>query len=108
MFYVFDNDILMLPIIENKFYLGFQLFSKSKSKKIDNLSNIVGGCGISMIHELKRHNSEPRNSILLRCHESKLNDCLQNCYIIAYWVNTTNQNKDSSNKQLKEWDTKRM
>ena len=84
MFYVFEEDIFVLPLIKGKFYLGFKLYSQSKHKKIDNLTNIVGGIGISMIHENKRIDSEPRNSILLRCSESKLSHCLNNCYVSAY------------------------
>lgn len=84
MFYIFENDITILPLIENEIYFGFELYSSSKNKKVDNLTGIVGGVGLSMIHENKRSDSEPRNSILLRCSESNLSNCLNKCYIHVY------------------------
>ena len=100
MFYQFLNDIAIIPIISNKFYIGFCLYSESLNKKQDNLSGIVGGIGISMIHENKRINSKPRNSILLRCKESKLVNCLKKCYIIAYIVNNNNNSSNNYNNQI--------
>ena len=98
MFYAFENDIILLPIIMNEFYLGFRLNSISKDKILDNLNGIVGGIGISQIHEHKRHMSEPRNSILLRCKSSNLNQCFKNCYIVAYWVKNRNMNDININQ----------
>ena len=100
MFYMFSNDIGLITIVDDLIYVGIKLESDVKLRKQDNLSGIVGGIGLSMIHETKRkQQSQPRNSILLRCNESKLKNCLSKCCIILYINKHYTINKDSHSKK---------
>lgn len=100
MFYMFSDDVALITIVDNLVYLGIKLDSEVKCRKQDNLTGIVGGIGLSMIHETKRKKqSQPRNSILLRCNESKLANCLSKCQIILY-IDKLNIKKDHENQPL--------
>ena len=90
LFYARKNDLLLISIIENVFYLKFTIDSHLIKKKRDGLTDIVGGIGISMLHRNKNEFGALRNCILLRCSNQQLQNCLKNSYVVAYCVKNSN------------------
>ena len=95
-FYVRKNDMILLTIIENVLYLGFNLYSKLKiennyrrDKKeeeiIENLHDIVGGIGLCNLKRNKKYYKSLKNCILLNCNENNLINTLKKSNIILYF-----------------------
>ena len=63
--------------------------------KIDCLSDIVGGIGLSYNSVKNVH-----NYILLRCGNTEFNDTLKKCYIVAYFVDNGNNNNNNNDITL--------
>jgi len=100
LFYVLENDIVILPIVENEIYFEVILDSQSKHIAIDHICNIVGGIGLSTysadneICVTKENNycqsqNVIYNSIMLRCKEDEILNVLSSCKIRLFARNNS-------------------
>jgi len=85
LFYVRKNDIVLLPLIENKIYLQIILHSDDCHKKRDGLYDIIGGIGLCM---LARHRNDGiHNCIMLRSNDHNINNVLKNVGLLFIkWI----------------------
>lgn len=82
--------MIVLTLIDNVFYLGFELFSpnalsEKKANKLELLNDIVGAIGLSFLKRNGKNQKDIRNCLLLRCSEDDLPMTLRRSRIVTFF-----------------------